>query len=171
MVGGRKIESSRKFSENFSEIVLYHATLKPGDVTLVGLITEGAQGMRTGNNARFLGYKEGTPQARTISEKREVWTRNWKSNPDIRRVFSDLLLQHGGDVLHPTANSAAWEACVEALKSQFDSRRQLGLSKTDLYRIVPETLIATESDFAFCWKQRKQTLINLWRCSQELQRK
>lgn len=42
-----------------------------GDITLVGLVAEGGQGMRTANTARFLGYLEGTPQANGVLAKRE----------------------------------------------------------------------------------------------------
>ena len=49
-----KIADSRRFKENLEIIRAYHSTLKAGAITLIGLIAEGAQGMRTGNNARFI---------------------------------------------------------------------------------------------------------------------
>jgi hypothetical protein len=67
-----KIEDSRKFAANLAEIQAYHRSLPPGDVTLVGLIAEGGQGMRTANNARFLAYLEGAPQARDIEAQSQI---------------------------------------------------------------------------------------------------
>jgi hypothetical protein len=58
-----RIESSQKFTDNLVAIRRYNAGLKAGDITLVGLIAEGGQGLATANNARFLGYLAGSPQA------------------------------------------------------------------------------------------------------------
>ena len=71
------IETSEKFSQNREAISAYHASLKPGDITLVGLVAEGGQGLATANNARFLGYLQGTPQAAALTAKRDAWTRRW----------------------------------------------------------------------------------------------
>lgn len=163
-----RIENSLKFSENLDLIRAYHSTLKPGDITMIGLIADGAQGMRTGNNARFLGYLEGTPQARDIEIKRDRWTRAWMSNPRINTEFLGLLEQAGGDPRKPTASVVAWEACIEHLKAKFDARRELGFNKTDLYRIVPRKLVATEDDFIFTWRRRKAELLDKWQSEPEL---
>lgn len=157
-----RIEDSRKFADNFGEISAYHKTLKPGDVTLVGLIAEGGQGLATANNMRFLGYLEGTPQAVTLLAKRAEWTRRWLADPKIAPVFTRLLQEQGRDTAHPTADGAAWEACVEPLRAQFTAA-QLGFGKTDLYRVVHAALVAAEQDFAFAWQERKKELLAHWR--------
>jgi len=162
-----RIETSEKFTDNAAPIQAYQRTLRPGDVTLVGLVAQGGQGMRTANNARFLGYLAGTPQARDILARREEWTQRWLASPKIRPVFLDLLAKHGGDPAHPTRNSAAWEACVEPLREEFDAR-ELGFGKTDLYRIVPAELAAVEDDFQFAWQQRKAELLARWRSEASL---
>jgi hypothetical protein len=162
-----KIETSQKYADNFPEIQRYLATLKPGDITLVGLVAEGGQGMRTANNARFLGYLDGTPQAEQIKAKRKAWTQRWLEDPRIKPVFLELLRQNGGDPAHPTRNGPAWEACVEPLKQRF-RLEQLGFTKSDLYRIVPPALVAGPADFQFAWQQRKAELLKLWRTSAEL---
>lgn len=118
--------------------------------------------MRTGNNARFLGYLVGTSQADRIRAKRGEWTKVWVAAPKIRETFTNLLLENGGDPSRPTANVPAWEACVEPLKSEFDASRDLGFNKTDLYRVVPTDLIATDEDFLFAWKRRKAELLRHW---------
>ncbi len=157
----KRIETSLKFSENVAAIHAYQDSLKPGDITLVGLVAEGGQGMRTANNARFLGYLEGTPQANEVLAKRERWTERWLAIQDIKAVFMGELAKQVGDPAKPAKRGAAWEACVEPLRARFSAER-LGFSKSDLYRIVPNGLIADDSDFQFTWKQRKAELLSLW---------
>ncbi len=156
-----RVETSQKFSENAAAIRAYQDSLKSGDITLVGLVAEGGQGMRTANNARFLGYLEGTPQANDVLVKREKWSERWLAAQDIKAVFADELAKHGGNPAKPTKNGAAWEACVETLRARFSAER-LGFSKSDLYRVVPEGLVADDSDFQFTWKHRKAELFALW---------
>ena len=157
-----RIESSQKFTENLAGIRSYNAGLKPGDITLIGLIAEGGQGLATANNSRFLGYLAGTSRAEAINVKRQEWTDTWLAHPRIKPTFLKLLVENGGDPNHPAKNIAAWEACVEPLKLQFDQRREIGFNKTDLYRVVPQELVATREDFLFAWERRKAELLAHW---------
>ncbi len=163
-----RIETSDKFSQNRETIATYHANLMPGDVTLFGLIADGGQGLATANNARFLGYLQGTPQAAGLTAKRDAWTRRWLADAPVKERFLELLKQHGGNPTCPLSDPAAWEACVEPLCETFDNAR-LGFNKTGLYRIVPAARVVTEEDFAFVWQRRKQELWDLWRKLPELQ--
>jgi hypothetical protein len=157
-----RISTSEKFAENLPDIRRYHVTLKPGETTLVGLVAEGGQGLATANNSRFLGHLAGTPQAEEIAAKREQWTRGWLEHGRVKAVFQKLLRENGGDPARPTANVAAWEACVEPLKAQFKPQEDLDFRRTDLYRVVPPELVATPEDFEFTWKERKAELLPLW---------
>ncbi len=157
-----RIETSQKFADNHADIAAYHNTLKPGDVTLLGLIAEGGQGLATANNARFLGYLDGTPPAVGIKASREEWTKRWLADVEIKSVFLGLLAQNGGDAAKPTRDVAAWEACVEPLKEEF-SLVKLGFTKSDLYRVVLPDLVATPDDFKFAWQSRKAELLKHWR--------
>lgn len=157
-----RIESSQKFTDNLGAIRSYNAGLKPGDITLIGLIAEGGQGLATANNARFLGYLAGSSQAEAIEVKRQEWTNGWLGHPKVKQAFLKLLTENGGDPKHPTRDIAAWEGCIEPLKLQFDQRRDLGFGKTDLYRIVPQNLVGTDEDFLFAWKHRKAELLAHW---------
>jgi hypothetical protein len=157
-----KIETSQKFTDNQSDISAYHKLLKPGDVTLVGLIAEGGQGMRTANNARFLGYLQGTKQAEEIKVSREEWTKRWLADAEIKAPFLHFLAQNGGDAAKPTRQVAAWEACVEPLKEKF-SLAKLGFTKSELYRVVLPDLIAKADDFKFAFQSRKAELMKHWR--------
>lgn len=161
-----RIKDSRRVSQNSVALREYQAALKPGDVTLVGLIAEGGQGMRTANNARFLGYLEGTPPAREILRRRHEWTAAWLTHPKIGPVFSAALVAAGGDPTKPVANGAAWESTVESLRQQFGDV-PLGFGKTDLYRIVPAALVANPEDFQFAWTQRKAALLARWQKAPE----
>ena len=162
-----RIDTSQKFADNLTDLRAYHASLQPGDVTLVGLIAEGGQGMRTANNARFLGYLQGTPAAEGVKRRREEWTRRWLADAEIKPAFFDLLGKGGGDAARPTKDSAAWEACVEPLKTKF-SLAKLGFTKSDLYRTVPPDLVAKSTDFEFAWQQRKAELLKRWRTEAKL---
>ena len=162
-----RIETSEKFAQNRAAISAYHATLRPGDITLVGLIAEGGQGLATGNNARFLGYLEGTAQAKHLLEKRAEWTMRWLADAEIAVRFRALLEKAGGDLDKAMNDSAAWEAVVEPLRAEFPAAR-LGFSKMDLYRIVPRAVVAGSDDFEFAWKERKKELWGRWRSRGEL---
>ena len=162
-----RIEDSRAFAGNLPAIRDYHQTLQPGDVTLVGLIAEGGQGMRTANNARFLAYLEGTPQARELADKAVEWSAAWLADQRIGPIFRQQLAAAGGDPARPTANRAAWEAAVHQLREQF-TPQQLGFGRTDLFRIASQNLIATEADYRFAFDQRKAELLRYWQHRQEL---
>lgn len=162
-----KIETSKKFANNIEKIRAYHQTLRPGDVTLVGLIAEGGQGMRTANNARFLAYLEGTPQAKKLTERAHAWNERWMADPRVRPEYEKNLREAGGDPDKPLANRAAWEAAVHRLREQF-TPAQIGFTKTSLFRIAPKELIATEADFQFTWESRRKELLTLWQQEGEL---
>lgn len=162
-----RIETSRKFADNRDVIGEYHDGLVSGDVTLIGLVAEGGQGMRTANNGRFIGYLEGTPQADEIETKRRDWTGRWLRDAEVTAAFVHLLKANGGNAEAPTADNAAWEACVEPLKERFGAQR-LGLGRMDLYRIVPKSLLATREDFDYAWQRRKAELLSLWKTDSRL---
>ncbi|MBI4028517.1 MAG: Eco57I restriction-modification methylase domain-containing protein [Verrucomicrobia bacterium] len=157
-----KIEDSRAFATHFAEIQRYHQSLQPGDISLVGLIAEGGQGMRTANNARFLAYLEGTPQAEDIEEKSAAWSQAWLKDAQVAPVFRELLRKAGGNPSRPTADRAAWETAVHALRERFDAGK-LGFGRTSLFRIAPRNLIATDDDFHFSFEKRRHELLLRWR--------
>ena len=163
-----RIEDSRAFAANLGAIRRYHRTLRPGNVTLVGLIAEGGQGMRTANNARFLAYLEGTPQARELEQKAVEWSSAWLRSPMVAPVFRQLLCDAGGNAASPTRDRAAWETAAHGLREQF-TPQQLGFGRTALFRIAPRNLIATDADFRFAFDQRKAELLRHWRTAPELE--
>ncbi|MBT7900201.1 MAG: N-6 DNA methylase, partial [Candidatus Marinimicrobia bacterium] len=64
------IKTSREITKNSVKLNEYRESLKSGDLTMLGLVTEGGQGMATGNNGRFVGCLKNTKSARRILETR-----------------------------------------------------------------------------------------------------
>ena len=65
-----KISTSKNIEKNKKELEAYRKSLKPGDLTLLGLITEGGQGLATANNGKYIGVLEGTKWAEKVRLQR-----------------------------------------------------------------------------------------------------
>ncbi|SUB93708.1 Modification methylase VspI [Porphyromonas macacae] len=65
-----KIETSKKISQNKAELETYRANLKPGDIALLGCLTEGGQGLATANNGKYVAVRRSTKWAKNIIESR-----------------------------------------------------------------------------------------------------
>lgn len=65
-----KIASSKKITENFSALEKNCNEIQPGDIALLGTLTDGGVGLQTGNNGRFVGVRENTKQAKNIIDSR-----------------------------------------------------------------------------------------------------
>lgn len=65
-----KIKTSREISRYASELNGYRNKLKVGDLTILGLVIEGGQGLATANNGKFVGVLENTEEAKTILSNR-----------------------------------------------------------------------------------------------------
>jgi hypothetical protein len=119
-----KIKSSKDIQKNQAEIERYFATLKPGDITLLGLITEGGQGLATANNGRFLAVLEVTEEAKRIEERLEEFERKWeKKEPKIFKNYQELLATHQrNDVL-------------DTLRREFDEKK-LGFPRGLIYKVI-----------------------------------
>ena len=98
------VKTSRDISNNIMLLNEYRDSLKPNDLTLLGLVTEGGQGMATGNNGRFVGCLKGTKSANRILVTRaqklfEAFSKNNKlydayhlfSNCTNKNNFDDIL--------------------------------------------------------------------------------
>lgn len=161
------IQTSDKFTKNREAISEYQSRLTAGDITLIGLVAEGSQGLATGNNQRFLAYRAGTPQAEEIVAKRDPWSAQWLSDPEIGPKFRQALQEQGGSIDEPTTNSAAWEAAVESLRAGPVSSK-LRLQTTDLYRVAQQELIASPQDLRYTWECRKAELLARWQTTAPL---
>ncbi|MBW1615731.1 MAG: Eco57I restriction-modification methylase domain-containing protein [Deltaproteobacteria bacterium] len=65
-----KIKTSRNIAKNDSALNDYRKSLKPGDITLLGLVTEGGQGLATANNGKYIGVSDKTKGAENIKKTR-----------------------------------------------------------------------------------------------------
>ncbi len=122
-----KIKTSKEIQKNKGKIEGHLKTLKPGDMTLLGLATEGGQGLATADNGRFLAILEETDGARKIEKRLEELERKWKKrNPDIyetyrKLLFSSELFSSKGTIL-------------DNLRKRFEAR--LGLPRGFIYKII-----------------------------------
>lgn len=105
-----KISTSRNISKYRNEIEKYQSKLKPGDFTLLGLITDGGQGLATANNGFFVGVLSGTKEAYKTIENRKIkineFNKEYKTNYSIddldeisvRKLFNDIKEEYGRDI-------------------------------------------------------------------------
>jgi methylase of polypeptide subunit release factors len=114
-----KISTSKNIEKYKNELEKYRQSLKPGDITLLGLITEGGVGIQTGNNGKYVGVLEGTKWAENVRKQRPekllLATQFCKAKnirnkqdaeaflsqlgeTDIRKLFDELKEQYGRDV-------------------------------------------------------------------------
>jgi len=87
-----KIKSSKDIQKHKREIEEYIRTLKPGDITFLGLITDGGVGLQTGDNGRFLAVLEGTEEAKKLEKRLSDFEKKWKKKePKIYEMYQELL--------------------------------------------------------------------------------
>lgn len=137
-----KIETSKKIDKNRIEIQNYITKLKYGDITMLGLLTDGGQGLATGDNGRFVGYKEGSRFAEKCKEDR-----NKKlfdvilSNPKIKskwNILSDVETKQDVEhLLNSIKEKEIWKL-FEEIKAKYGLRV---FGKGFIYRIIPDDLI------------------------------
>ena len=117
-----KISTSKNIEKNKRELERYRQSLKPGDITLLGLITEGGVGIQTGDNGKYIGVLEGTKWADKVRQERpqKLWEFIQNKNPQelkhlkskaevekflknlseqkIRNLFDELKEKYGRDI-------------------------------------------------------------------------
>jgi len=103
-----KICTSTNIKKNAVSLKKYRDSLVPGEFTLVGLVTEGGQGLATANNGKYVGVKEGTKEANRIRATRPQKLQelnnklgtNYKmpdSEVDIVTLFDEIKEKYGRD--------------------------------------------------------------------------
>lgn len=106
---GKMIETSRDIEKNKDFLTQYRNNLKEKDFTLIGLISEGGQGLATANNGKFIGVKEKTKEANRISitriKKLAEFNKQYKTNYimpstefEIWNLFEKIKEKYGRDV-------------------------------------------------------------------------
>jgi hypothetical protein len=85
------INSSRSIDKHDKKLIDYRTSLKPGDITLIGLLTQGGNGLTTGNNGRFVAVREGTKDAFRIKQTRPQKLYEAVNNYNIDELDIDSL--------------------------------------------------------------------------------
>ena len=65
-----KISTSKKIAQCADELAAYRASLKPGDIALLGCLTEGGQGLATANNGKYVAVRASSKWADNIRKSR-----------------------------------------------------------------------------------------------------
>ena len=65
-----KISTSKNITKYSQELEAYRKSLKPGDIALLGCLTEGGQGLATANNGKYIAVRKSTKWAKNILESR-----------------------------------------------------------------------------------------------------
>ncbi len=65
-----KIKTSRDIEKNKASLEEYRSSLKPGDVALLGCLTEGGQGLATANNGKYIAIRKSSKWADNVYASR-----------------------------------------------------------------------------------------------------
>jgi hypothetical protein len=105
-----KISTSSNINKHRIELSEYRDSLKEGDVTILGLVSDGGQGLGTGNNGKYIGLLKGSNDAKRIQLNRlkKIKEFNIKFNTDydisslrekdIVSLFEELKEKKGRDI-------------------------------------------------------------------------
>ena len=81
-----KIETSKKISQFEPELKRYRESLRPGDIALLGALTEGGVGLQTGNNGKYIAVRNSSKWAINVIESRpRKLAEAIKKNPKIAK--------------------------------------------------------------------------------------
>lgn len=82
-----KISTSKNIAKYSQELEAYRKSLKPGDIALLGCLTEGGQGLATANNGKYIAVRKSTKWAKNILESRPK-----KLLEVVKRYRTDLII-------------------------------------------------------------------------------
>ena len=98
-----KIDTSKKISDNQTLLEEYRASLKPGDIALLGCLTEGGQGLATANNGKYIAIRRSSKWATSIEKSRpEKLAEAIKQHPAIVNEFlqgqpADVFIKYSSE--------------------------------------------------------------------------
>jgi hypothetical protein len=133
----------------------YLKKLKPGDMTLLGLLVDGGQGLATGNNGDFIAVLENTNQGKY------VYTARLKKLTDY--LLSKQIVKYGKDKKSITLNLKKMEE-KEIVSLIENVRKKEGkdvFGKGFLFRLIPKSVIADPSTLS---KKQKEEGISGPKC-------
>ncbi|MCK9290385.1 MAG: BREX-1 system adenine-specific DNA-methyltransferase PglX [Bacteroidales bacterium] len=132
-----KISTSRNIEKNKKELEAYRKSLKPGDIALLGCLTEGGQGLATANNGKYIAIRKSTKWAKNILESRPKKLAEAINNKKIKIVDFEKF-NNTSDFLNSLSESQIAEL-FDSLKEQY-GRDIFGQGY--IYRLVDDSEIA-----------------------------
>ena len=89
-----KIKTSKDIEKNKAELEAYRASLRPGDVALLGCLTEGGQGLATANNGKYIAIRKSSKWADNVYTSRpKKLAEAISKHPEISIYINDLSPQ------------------------------------------------------------------------------
>lgn len=138
-----KIETSKKISLNHRELEEYRSSLKPGDITLLGCLTEGGQGLATANNGKYVAVRSSTKWAKNIV----------KSRPQkLAEAIRKKKLKIEGMEAYPNAKDFLDSMSENEIAILFDNlKEKYGrdiFGKGYIYKIIDDSELANVEDLS-----------------------
>ncbi|MDD2983734.1 MAG: Eco57I restriction-modification methylase domain-containing protein [Crocinitomicaceae bacterium] len=138
-----KIETSREIERNRGELQKNVKNLKQGNLTLIGLLTDGGAGMSTADNGKFIGISENHYLADKIPLRRaEKLLKAIDKHPKIRNEFKILRNISDLDTCKEVLDALSEKEIrilFDDIKSSFGA---LVFGKGFIYRIISNDEIA-----------------------------
>jgi hypothetical protein len=154
-----KIETSRQIESNRKAIDNFNKKIKPGDWSIIGLVTDGGVGLQTGDNGRFVGYKSSSRFAERckVTRVQKLWAA-LEDEPKIRGSHTVLSkCKTEGEirlVLDKLKEEDVWEL-FDSIKEKYGLRI---FGKGYMYRIIPDKLVCDVGELTD--KQREHGIKN-----------
>ena len=131
-----KISTSKKITQYADELAAYRTSLKPGDIALLGCLTEGGVGLQTGNNGKFIAVRASSKWADNIRKSRP---KKLEAAITRYRIPIERLDGLSADDFLATKSEAEIAALFDSLKEDY-GRDIFGQGY--LFKIVEEAEIA-----------------------------
>lgn len=132
-----KISTSKNISKNKKELQAYRESLKPGDVALLGCLTEGGQGLATANNGKYIAVRKSTKWAKNIIDSRP---RKLAKAIKVKKIKIDALEKYAN--INDYLNSLSEAAIAELFDNLKEKYGRDIFGQGYIYRLVEEDEIA-----------------------------
>ncbi|MDK7375827.1 Eco57I restriction-modification methylase domain-containing protein, partial [Weeksella virosa] len=132
-----KISTSRNISKNEKELQAYRESLKPGDVALLGCLTEGGQGLATANNGKYIAVRKSTKWAKKIIDSRP---KKLAEAIRVKKIKIDALENYAN--VSEYLNSLSEVAIAELFDNLKEKYGRDIFGQGYIYRLVEEDEIA-----------------------------
>lgn len=151
-----KIKTSKDIEKNKRALEEYRRNLKPGDVALLGCLTEGGQGLATANNGRYIAVRKSTKWAKNIIVSRPV---KLADAMKINKIpLSKLAPYTSADDMFARASDAEIASVFDRLKEEY-GRDIFGQGY--IYRLIDDDELA---DVASLTQDEKENGIDTSKC-------